>query len=131
MSKDTLVLIAIMFAIAVISGLLTAWRTASFATAEDVASKELSTIRRDRVLFYGVFMPVAVGLISFFVYRWMHNRSPDSAQTTFLLLAVGIAIGFTILAAVVFKMRGFAEFVVLHVVYAGGFGWMMPLLLNK
>ena len=34
----------------------------------------------------------------------------------------------TILAAVVFKMRGFVEFTVLHVAYVAALGWIMPML---
>jgi hypothetical protein len=52
----------------------------------------------------------------------------DSAQTNYLLLAVGIGVVLTILSALVFKMRGFVEFTALHVLYIAGFGWMMPRL---
>jgi type IV secretory pathway TrbL component len=65
-----------------------------------------------------------VGLISFFLYRFIQARSPDSAQTTFLFLAIGLVVVFTVLAAVVFKMRGFIEMTILHLVYAAGFGWI-------
>lgn len=81
--------------------------------------------------FYGLFMPIAVGVIAFYVFRALENRSPDSTEQTLLLLAVGIAIAFTVMAAVVFKMRAFYEFAVLHVVYTARFGWIMPLLLNR
>jgi hypothetical protein len=41
-----------------------------------------------------------------------------------------MALVFTVLAAIVFRMRGFAEFTALHVVYTVGFGWVMPRLLG-
>jgi hypothetical protein len=34
----------------------------------------------------------------------------------------------SIMAAVVFKMRGFVEFTALHVLYVAGFGWIIPML---
>jgi hypothetical protein len=46
----------------------------------------------------------------------------------FLFLSVGVGIVLTILAAVVFKMRGFVEFTALHVVYIAALGWLMPML---
>jgi hypothetical protein len=73
-------------------------------------------------------MPILVGIISFYVYRGMLVRSPLAAQTTFLFLAVGIGIGLTVLAAVVFKMRGFVEITSLHILYIAGFGWLLPIL---
>jgi len=48
----------------------------------------------------------------------------------FLFLAIGIAVLFTVLAAVVFKMRRFVELTTLHILYAAGFGWIMPKLLT-
>ena len=52
-------------------------------------------------------------------------------QTTFLYLAVGIGIVLTVLAAVVFKMRGFVEMTTLHILYIAGFGWVVPMLWAK
>lgn len=80
------------------------------------------------MIFFGLFVPVLVGPIVFYLYRSMLVRSPDTAQTTYLLLAVGLGVVFTVLAAAVFKMRGFIEFTALHVFYVVGFGWMMPRL---
>ena len=73
-------------------------------------------------------MPVLVGLISFYVYRGMLVRYPANPQTTFLYLAIGIGIVLTVLAAVVFKMRGFVEMTTLHILYIAGFGWFIPAL---
>jgi uncharacterized membrane protein YeaQ/YmgE (transglycosylase-associated protein family) len=130
MSKNYFVLIGIIIVIAIISAIITYFRTSSFSTSEEIAAKGFAAIRRDRVSFYGVFMPILVGIISYFVYRFIYARWPDSAEMVFLFLAIGIAVLFTVLAAVVFKMRGFVELTVLHILYAAGFGWVMPKLLT-
>lgn len=130
MSKNAYILIGVMLVIGLISALLTYIRTEKMASPADIASKGLATVQRGNVIFFGLFMPVVVGPIAFIVYRSMLARSPDVAQTTYLFLAIGIAIVFTILAALVFKMRGFVEFTALHIFYVTGFGWMMPKLLS-
>lgn len=78
---------------------------------------------------YGVFMPFLVGLISFYVFRFMNTRWPASAETSLLWLAIGIAVLFTVMAAVIFKMRGFVELTFLHILYVASFGWLMPKLI--
>lgn len=130
MSKNIYILIGVMFVIGLISALLTYIRTEKMASPADIASKGLAAVQRGNVIFFGLFMPMLVGPIALIVYRGMLARSPDGAQTTYLLLAIGSAIVFTILAAVVFKMRGFVEFTALHVFYVAGFGWIMPKLLS-
>jgi hypothetical protein len=114
--------------IGVISAVLTYWRAEHLSTPENIAAKGLAAIQRDTAVFYG-FMAVVVGVIAWFVYRAMFAQSPDSADSNFLLLAVGIGVVLTVLAAVVFKMRGFSELLILHIVYAAGFGWVLPRLL--
>jgi hypothetical protein len=74
-------------------------------------------------------MPVLVGIITFYVLRFMNARWPATAETSLLWLAIVIALLFTVMAAVVFKMRGFAELTALHVLYVGSFGWLLPRLL--
>lgn len=130
MSKNTFILIGVMVVIGLLSALLTFIRSERMAPPAELAAKGLAAIQKGNVIFFGIFMPVLVGSIAFFVYRGMLSRSPDTAQTTYLLLAAGIAIAFTILAAAVFRMRGFVEFTTLHVLYAAGFGWIMPKLLS-
>lgn len=130
MSKNILILIGVMVAVGLISALLTYVRTEKMALPADTVSKGLAALQRGNVIFFGLLMPVLVGPIAFYVYRSMLVRSPDSAQTTYLFLAAGIAIVFTILAAVVFKMRGLIEFTALHILYVAGFGWVMPKLLT-
>ena len=128
MSKNIYILIGVMLVIGLISALLTYIRTEKMASPADIASKGIAAVQRGNVIFFGLFMPIVVGPIAFIVSRGMLARSPDSAQITYMLLAIGIAIVFTILAALVFRMRGFVEFTALHIFYVAGFGWMMPRL---
>jgi hypothetical protein len=128
MNKNLLVLIGVIVAVGFISALLTYLRSENMALPSELASKGLAAIQKGNLIFYGVVMPLVVGPIAFYVYRAMLARSPDSAQTTFLFLAVGFAIVLTILAAVVFKMRGFFEMTALHIMYVAGFGWIVPML---
>lgn len=130
MSKNVFILIGVMVVIGLISALLSYIRSEKMAPPAELASKGLAAVQKGNVIFYGIFMPILVGSIAFFVYCGMLARSPDTAQTTYLILAVGIAIVFTILAAAVFKMRGFVEFTALHVFYVAGFGWIMPKLVT-
>ena len=128
MSKNTFILIGVMIALGLISALLTYIRTEKMALPADIATKGLAAVQRGNVIFFGLFVSILVGPIAYFVYRSLLARSPDSAQITYLFLAAGIGIVFTILAAAVFKMRGFVEFTALHVFYVVGFGWIMPKL---
>lgn len=66
------------------------------------------------------------GSRAFFVYRGILAFTRHSSNNLPALSRRGIAIVFTILAAAVFKMRGFIELTALHVFYVAGFGWIMP-----
>ena len=128
MSKNFLVVVGVIVIVGFISALLTYFRSEKMASPTDVASKGLAAVQKGTLIFYGIFMPVLVGLISFYVYRGMLARNPETAQTIFLGLAAGLGIVLTILAAVVFKMRGFFEMTTLHILYVASFGWITPLL---
>lgn len=128
MNKNWLVVIGAMLIIGLVSALFTYFRSEKMASPTDIASRGLAAVQKGNVIFYGVFMPVLVGLISFYVYRGMLTRSPETAQTTFLYLAIGLGLVLTVLAAVVFKMRGFVEMTTLHLLYIAGFGWLTPML---
>jgi hypothetical protein len=130
MDRNTLTLAGIIIVIAATGALLTYWRSESMATPADIAARGLSIVKRDAVLFYGLFLPAVVGVIAWFVYKGMYGQSPETAASNLLLLAIGIGVVFTVLAAIVFKMRGFSEFLALHILYAAGFGWIMPRLLT-
>jgi hypothetical protein len=129
MSKNFLTLVLIIAAVGALSAAITYVRAGSIASPTDIASKGLSAVRRSTVIFYAVFMPVLVGIITYYVLRFMNARWPATAETNLLWLAIGIALVFTVMAAVVFKMRGFAELTVLHVLYVASFGWLLPRLM--
>lgn len=128
MNKNWLVLLGMIVVIGFISALFTYIRSEKMASPTDIASKGLAAVQKGNVIFYGFFLPILVGLISFYVYRGMLVRYPANPQLPFLYLAVGIGIVFTILAAVVFKMRGFFEMTILHLLYIASFGWLAPIL---
>ena len=128
MDKNVLNLGGIVLVIVVISAMLVYWRAETFGAPEDIAARGLSTVRREAVAFYGI-LPVVFGVIAWFVYKYFINHWPKNADTNYFLLALGIGLGFTVLAALVFKGRGFTEFVALHIIYLAGFGWVMPRLL--
>jgi hypothetical protein len=131
MNKNWLVLFGVIVVIGFVSALFTYIRSEKMASPTDIASKGLAAVQKGNMIFYGLFMPVLVGVLSFYVYRGMLVRFPANPQTPFLYLAVGIGIILTILAAVVFKMRGFFEMTTLHILYITGFGWIIPMLWVK
>lgn len=128
MNKNLLVLIGVMVVVGLISALLTYLRAEKMSPLADIASKGVAAVQKGNIVFFGVVMPLMVGIIAFFVYRGMLARSAETAPTTFLFLSIGIAIVLSILAAVVFRMRGFVELTALHVLYVAGFGWIIPML---
>jgi hypothetical protein len=127
MNKNLFVLIGVIVFVGFISALFTYLRSEKMASPADIAARGLAAVQKGNVIFYGIFMPLLVGLISFFVYRGMLARSPEAGQTTFLYLAIGIGVVLTVLAAVVFKMRGFFEMTTLHILYIASFGWFIPM----
>ena len=128
MLRNITVLVGLLVVVGVVSALLTYARAGNMSPVADIQSKGLAAVQKSNLLFFGVEIPLLVGIITFFVYRSMLAHSPANANTSFLWLSVGIGVILTILAAVVFKMRGFAEFTVLHVVYIAALGWLMPML---
>lgn len=129
MSTKTLVVVGIILAVGLIGGAITFFRAGSMMQPAEITSKGLASVRKSGLTFYGLFMPILTGVIAFYVFRFMNARWPASAETNFLLLAIVIAVVFTVMAAVVFKMRGFVELTALHILYVAGFGWLMPRLL--
>jgi hypothetical protein len=131
MNKNLFVLVGVIIMVGLISALLTYLRAEKMSPLADIASKGVAAVQKGNIIFFGVVMPVMVGIIAFFVYRGMLARSAATAPTTFLFLAIGIAVVLSIMAAVVFKMRGFVELTALHVLYVAGFGWIIPMLWAK
>jgi len=128
MNKNLLVLIGVMVVVGLISALLTYLRAEKMSPLADIASKGVAAVQKGNIVFLGVLMPLVVGIIAFFVYRGMLARSANTGPTAFLFLGIGIAVALSIMAAVVFKMRGFVELSALHVLYVAGFGWVIPML---
>ena len=131
MNKNLLVLVGVMIVVGLISALLTYLRAEKMSPPADIASKGVAAVQKGNIIFFGVVMPLVVGIIAFFVYRGMLARSAGTAPTTFLFLAIGIAVVLSIMAALVFRMRGFVELSALHVLYVAGFGWIIPMLWAK
>jgi hypothetical protein len=129
MFRNIIVLIGIVVMVGIVSGALAYWRASVLAAPADVEAKGLPAMRRQTAIFYGVFVPILVGVIAFFLYRFVNARWPATAETTFLIIIIAIAAIFEVMAAIVFKMRGLAEFTVFHILYAFSFGWLMPRLL--
>jgi hypothetical protein len=129
MTKNILILILLIAAVGAISAAIAAVRAGTLTAPADLAAKGLAASRKSAAVFFGLFVPVVTGVIAFFVLRFLSARSPATYETSFLWLAIGVAVVFTGLAAVVFKMRGFVEFTAMHVLYVAAFGWLMPRLL--
>lgn len=131
MSKNLLVSGTIILTLGVLSAILTYFRAFAMSPTNDIATKGLTAIQRGNVLFFGLFIPLVTGWISYRVWISMQTKYGTLAQSKYLILAIIIGVIFSIMAAVVFKMRGFWEFFILHVIYVIGLGWMMPLLIMK
>lgn len=131
MSKNLYVLGGVMIVLAAVSALITYFRAGTMSPPNDIATKGLAAIQRGNVLFFGVFMPLITGWISYRVWLSMQAKYGVAAQSKYLVLAIILGVIFSIMAALVFKMRGFWEFFVLHAIYVIGLGWLMPLLFLK
>lgn len=131
MNKNTFVLIGIMLTVSIISVAIAHLRIAYMTAPDVLASQGLSSVKKQGYIFYGIFLPAVVGLISLYAFRYLEAHRPAGALTAYHVLAIGLGLLLTISAAVVFKMRGFTEFLVLHILYITLFGWIMPLLLTK
>ena len=57
-----------MVVVGLISALLTYIRSERMAPPVELSSKGLAAIQKGNLIFYGMFMPVLVGSIAFFVY---------------------------------------------------------------
>lgn len=130
MSKNWLVVVGLIVAVGLISAVITYIRAPYLSSPGEVGERSLASLRKGHLAFYGAMLPLVVGAISFFVYRAMLTRWPETAQTTFLWLAVGLAVVMTIGVVIVFKWKGVVEMTALHALYVAGFGWAMPMLLK-
>lgn len=104
-------------------------RTQSFGSLDVIGAKGIEAARRDNAVFYAA-VSLVVGVIGFFILRYLIGRSPEVANAQYLYAAIGIGVVLEVLAAIVFKMRGLADFTVLHLAYIAGYGWLFPLALR-
>ncbi len=128
MFRNVVVLFGLIVVLGVISAVLTYVRAGNMSPLADIQSKGLAAVQKSNISFFGAMIPLLVGVITFFVYRSMLARSPATVHSSFLMLAIGVGIVLKVLAAAVFRMRGFAEFTVLHAAYVLALGWIMPML---
>lgn len=131
MSKNYIILGGITLSLAVLSAIITYFRAGSMSPTHDIATKGLAAIQRGNILFFGLFMPAITGWISYKVWLNMQTKYGAMAQSKFIILAIIMGVVFTILAAVVFKMRGFSEFLILHIFYVIGLGYLMPMFMLR
>ncbi len=128
MPRSLPAVIALIAILAVVSTIFSYVRYQVLTTTDQLESKTAAAARRDTAVFFGG-VAVVVGVIAVFVFRAMAHASPDTAQHQFMLIALGIGVVLEVMAASVFKMRGIAEFTVLHVLHFVAYGWLLPLLL--
>lgn len=83
--------------------------------------------------FVGTFV---FGVAALFVYRWMTEKWVESGGNIFLAAAVVIAVVLSIAVVVVRRSvlkttAGIPEYIILNLVWAVGFGWLMPYIMKK
>ncbi len=118
--------------VGILTGVIVFIRGENFVDAAQLAAKGLAAAKLQAALGYFIGA-VVFGAIAVFAFQWMSGRWPANYKDLFLKLAVGLGVFFTILAIVVcplIKLNRVPEFIAMHVFYAAGFGWIMPMLLK-
>jgi hypothetical protein len=126
MSPSFVRLVLLIVAVAAASGAYAFPRAKTLTTPDQLAAKGLAAARWDTAIFIAG-VAVVVGVLGVFVFRWMGGAASSTAPRSFLLLALGIGIVLEISEAVVFKMRGLADFTALHILQIVEFGWLLPM----
>ena len=126
MSTSLVRLVVLILAVTLLSGVYAYFRASTLTTLDQLAAKGLDRARWDTAVFFGG-VALVVGILGVLVFRWIGEAGSADPQRTFLLLAVGIGVVLEIMAGVVFKMRGLADFTALHIVQIVGFGWLLPI----
>ena len=124
--------LAVSIPVGILTGVIVFIRGEQFVDAAQVAAKGLAAARLQVALGYFIGA-VVFGAIAVFTFQWMAGRWPENYKDLFLKLAIGLGIFFTVLAIVVcplIKLNRIPEFTIMHVFYAAGFGWIMPMLLK-
>ena len=118
--------------VGILTGIIVFIRGEQFVDAAQVATKGMAAARLQAALGY-IIGAVVFGAIAVFALQWVANRWPADYKDLFLKLAIGLGIFFSLLAIVVcpmIKLNRVPEFIIMHVIWAGGFGWLMPMLLK-
>ncbi len=118
--------------VGILTGIIVFIRGEQFVEAAQVAAKGFAAARLQVALGYFIGA-VVFGAIAVFAFQWIASRWPADYRSLFLKIAIGLGIFFSILAVVVcplIKLNRVPEFIVMHVIWAGGFGWLMPMLLK-
>lgn len=129
MLKISIASVLVVLLMTVISAVYAYFRAQSFGSLDVIAAKGIEAARRHNAIFYAA-VSVVVGVIGFFALRYLIGRGADAADAQYLYLAIGIGVVLEVLAAIVFKMRGLADFTFLHLAYVAGYGWLYPLALR-
>ena len=132
MLQNILNSLAVSIPVGIITGVIVFIRSQNFVDAAQVAAKGLAAARLQAVLGYFIGA-VVFGAIAVFAFQWMAGRWTANYQDLFLKIAIGLGIFFSILAVVVcplIKLNRIPEFILMHVFYVAGFGWVMPMLLK-
>jgi hypothetical protein len=127
MPRSLPAVVVLIAALTIISAVYTYLRAETITPTNQLESKTLAAARRDTAVFY-LILGVVVGVIGYFVFRHMHDSSPDAAPRNFLYLALGIGVVLEIMAFAVFKTRSLLDFTVLHVLYVVVYGGILPLV---
>ncbi len=124
--------LAVSIPVGILTGVIVFIRGQNFVDAAQVAAKGLAAARLQAALGYFIGA-VVFGAIAVFALQWAAGRWSTNYKDLFLKVAIGLGIFFTILAIVVcplIKLNRIPEFVLMHVFYVAGFGWIMPMLLK-
>ena len=124
--------LAISIPVGILTAAIVLIRAKNFADAAEISAKGAFGAGLQTALGY-LIGAVIFGAIAVFTYQWMAGRWPENIKDLFLKLAIGLGIFFTILAFVVcplIKLNRAPEFTLMHVLWVGGFGWLMPMLIK-
>lgn len=104
------------------------------ARADHIVSPEVASalgmvrVRRDSALAAG-FLALVAGLVASVVYLRWAALSPEFAARMFLILGLGCGLVLSVSAMVLSarkRMRGGLEMVVLNLVWAASYGYLLP-----
>ena len=135
MLKNLLTALIVILPVALVSGGLTYWRVGPLTEEKtDEAALKGPEVSAITLAFAAIAFSIIFGLITTVLYTWMAGRWPGTAFNIYLGLAIGLTILFNIAAVIVrtaAKMGGIPECIVLNTAIGIGYGWLLPLLINR